>query len=84
MNIVHEQVLVLFVIYKIEKCSLFFAKIKNKKSNPWNVMPAKGLEVLTNFNKINLEVLPLPLYLCASSLTIHLSRKAEGNGPLKP
>jgi len=49
MNIVHEQVLVLFVIYKIEKCSLFFAKIKNKKSNPWNAIPAEVLAGLNRF-----------------------------------
>jgi len=41
------------------------------------------LTATTNSGRNFLDNLPVNYYLCASSL-IHLSRKAEGYGPVKP
>ena len=41
-------------------------------------------KIFESKNRKNLEFLKIRDYLCSSSLNDYLSRKAEGNGPMKP
>jgi hypothetical protein len=62
-----------------------------KKGNGWG---CKLLEIKQNHEynagvlvgqkKFYLENRKCHFYICNSSLKFHLSRKAEGNGPMKP
>jgi hypothetical protein len=51
---------------------------------PGKALSAEKYTHLQKFIKIYLEIKKGFPYLCISSLIIHLSRKAEGNGPMKP